>query len=885
GTVVAPNATIRLAPLNGGSHEGSFFAKRLEAEARTPINFVPFDHWDFIMPPILTVECVSRAANFNSAALFSFTNQLDYTVNIEGGDRNYVETEKLKKDPLEVFEPGVHTKYYWVPFTGKKICWTLSGNKVCANLSTRGCTLDDYTIVPQNVSYQPSSTLSAPILPNDPTDYKWSFIAKGEASLNKATLDETLYSSDERSKIIVKPYYHHHNHWDDLYLKLDYLDQVQYKDLLKKGSDVASFGWLSDMDDLEMIFYFDPPQVASSTGFWPIKLYIKDKEEHEIGDTVTFWKVDQEISEDGKTVRNDANSLPGTLDQDEFLCGIYASQDGAYDLEWGACYRVEVRDPKICLNWNAEYIGGAGEDDYNLTGIQSIPASFTYAKFNITGAKEGYANWPGYYPLDADGCIPEEYMPSLNQLIAADPAIPVVIEYDIAGRLEYFDDVTSQSSIFNILNKEDYDPYLRIPIPATVPPTQEQVFNIHDSFEVDQNTLGSQFKISHNIEYNNEFTKTAAGVSHLLKKQYDDYDMDLVNKNIDIYAQSQSAITAANTGTAFAYENKVYLRDANGVEFGDSTRKFTFAHEFGHAIQFLESSELTSINANYLYTIVVHDKYGKVSTDTNPQALPDECRCFTSSEFSPKHCMQSLEWPTSAISEAFAHFYAAISWNEQSENDCWFSFVKWMYTPDCPAGNICHDAKLVIADTDTSVLSKLNDFPEQPDTDSDWQMVEAPVNVSCDLGANQIKWQKWRNRYCTSDGIDLDSDGDIEYVVGDADNNMIVDYVTSDDMRSMGVEMDWMRFFWEINTKGDSDERWSVADITKVLETAALDTTIDTDTDTDTDFITGANSVTFEKMLKAARALQISTPANWSAKKINFFINKGAIAGVDENLQ
>ncbi|MBN2342738.1 MAG: C-type lectin domain-containing protein [Deltaproteobacteria bacterium] len=49
GTVVAPNATVRLAPLNGGSHEGSFFAKRVDAEARTPINLVPFDHWDVLI--------------------------------------------------------------------------------------------------------------------------------------------------------------------------------------------------------------------------------------------------------------------------------------------------------------------------------------------------------------------------------------------------------------------------------------------------------------------------------------------------------------------------------------------------------------------------------------------------------------------------------------------------------------------------------------------------------------------------------------------------------------------------------------------------------------------------------------------------------------------
>ena len=50
GTLVAPNALIRLAPLNGGRHKGQFIGKSINAEAHTPIDFVPYKHWSEIVP-------------------------------------------------------------------------------------------------------------------------------------------------------------------------------------------------------------------------------------------------------------------------------------------------------------------------------------------------------------------------------------------------------------------------------------------------------------------------------------------------------------------------------------------------------------------------------------------------------------------------------------------------------------------------------------------------------------------------------------------------------------------------------------------------------------------------------------------------------------------
>ena len=39
-----------------------------------------------------------------------------------------------------------------------------------------------------------------------------------------------------------------------------------------------------------------------------------------------------------------------------------------------------------------------------------------------------------------------------------------------------------------------------------------------------------------------------------------------------------------------------------------------------------------------------------------------------------------------------------------------------------------------------------------------WIMVKAPVAVSCNIGNDQLAWQKWRNNYCAAKGEELNND-------------------------------------------------------------------------------------------------------------------------------
>lgn len=56
GTVVAPRAHLRLSPVDGSGHQGSFWAKSIDVGARNPIQFVPSQVWQSFLPELVGTE-------------------------------------------------------------------------------------------------------------------------------------------------------------------------------------------------------------------------------------------------------------------------------------------------------------------------------------------------------------------------------------------------------------------------------------------------------------------------------------------------------------------------------------------------------------------------------------------------------------------------------------------------------------------------------------------------------------------------------------------------------------------------------------------------------------------------------------------------------------
>ncbi|MBN2340305.1 MAG: hypothetical protein JXR45_02400, partial [Deltaproteobacteria bacterium] len=784
GTVVAPNAMIRLAPLNGGAHEGSFFGKRVELEAHTPINFIPFDHWDWLMPPTISVGCVSRSAQLHSAALFSFENPLDFAVEIPRGIRNDIATDVEKHAPLQYFEPGVHEKHYWIPFIGEELCWTLAGETVCADSSTIGCTLTDYknTLVKNDVqaleykdSYPYLEDLVAP-------DGDWSFLPDSGGTFDFGLPTPTVASNSIWTFELEWQMPHYPLLLDMSYVIFSIGDESFLKHGLDLACDDCQPGYL--MGEPVYLTLSNPNSAANIESGFSLRLFPPNG--------FPVFKEEFEVTPDGSQLIVNSNS--------------FNSYDGYCffnDIWWEktVCVKRLSEKPRFCLNWEVQFAGGIGEDELASTAIQSVPASYVYAKLNIENGADPFDAWTNYYPLDKDGCVPDEFAPTPEQLTPLDSSIPVTAEIELAGKFEYVDAAGARTNtVWTLIDELD------------------DVFVIRKTFEVNDYMSSNHFitvpvRNSAGEPFNNEFTKVAAIIGQLFQAHANGKDMGIVGSNETIHANFSEA--------DFPYyrpsDGKLYLRKdgsgaagSNTLPFGDASRKFSVAHEFGHLIQYAHVANFGT-NDPFDYVVRLRDPLtGKVDTNKSPFVAVDECRCFVSKNMSDLHCMQSLALPNTGIGEGFANFYSSMLWNASDEDDCVYGYPKSMYVPDCPAGAVncdvdncddpdvtlrCWDAEQVLATNNREVLDYLGGFPSAPK--SGWKIVEGMVPLECNTSGAQSEWQKWRNVQCLDPAV------------------------ATPDMKQLGVEMDWTRFYSELNRIADTDEQWSVSDMLRVLGYAA----------------------------------------------------------------
>jgi len=99
----------------------------------------------------------------------------------------------------------------------------------------------------------------------------------------------------------------------------------------------------------------------------------------------------------------------------------------------------------------------------------------------------------------------------------------------------------------------------------------------------------------------------------------------------------------------------VYLKS-----FGAS-RKYITAHEFGHAIMYKK-------HGGYVGSNYTHNGGGS--------------SCITQGLKPNEHMLTSQEYQSCAMNEGWAHFYSAVTWNNDEETDCKFQYYK-----DCDHDN------------------------------------------------------------------------------------------------------------------------------------------------------------------------------------------------------
>jgi hypothetical protein len=858
-TVVAPNATIRLAPLNGGTHEGSFFAKRIEAHARTPINFVKFEFWEHLLPPQIVLECVSRAANFNSAALYSFNNPLGREVHILAGPNNFAEADILRGEPLQVFAPGEHKNLFWLPYIGKEICWTIFNKSVCANLSTRGCTLDDYVL---EKSTDPDAGIfknsgdalgNVELIPNNyPQNSYW------------VDGDDTEYDYDTPANIYESDAVHIFTPEDSSGIELENYDG--YSDKWRVEVVRWSRGRPAAWNKLEMRVKFGELNASAIVcekrldyrngkclrNNLIFEFPIEERPEDGTEIKIRIWDLDKRTSDD--LMHKADIELPHGSEY-QTLC---AKGD------WTICYRIwpagvprQTSDSeRICFDWDVQLTGGAGEHYYNYQGRQKIPAGFMQGKISIQGGEDEYSEPPEHFVLDQRGCIPSEYGIKSSHIQSTN-GDGVSVNFKALGNFLYVENNEVKTK-WKIENFE-----------------LENVFLLDLNYNMNEHEKNEFGEIRLPIPYNNEFTKSGATVSHIFAQQKKGRDMGIIGKNIRIWPDSRDAITQGSP-----YFNHIepkqpsdpgkgvhlrpsynYYTNFPGFAQGDATDKFTITHEIGHALQNLGTPNWDSLSrftdsegkeiGSYYYRLKVIDSNGKIHLLFNPPASPDECKCYATGYYLDYHCMQGLLLTNGALLEGFAHYYAGLPWNLETE--CWTTYVKWMYAPNCSPGNICYDA----SNLSQEIKDSLSRYPEYPLPN--WQMIEAPVIYACDLGLNQNEWHKWRNRHCL--GADIIPEGATIPPLAPGEEEV---YRISGDLKALTTEMDWMKFLREVNVSGTPEEKFTINEILGIIDQASVNS---------------EGHVTYSEMLDV-----VKTNYEPESPKVDYFEDAGDLAGVSEDL-
>lgn len=126
-------------------------------------------------------------------------------------------------------------------------------------------------------------------------------------------------------------------------------------------------------------------------------------------------------------------------------------------------------------------------------------------------------------------------------------------------------------------------------------------------------------------------------------------DGGLENKTFDFYTVYDAVVDPCNNGTgACSAGGDVFLNTS-----GNASR-FVIVHEMGHALGYFASDASTSV--------------GDYTANSGI--------CYTASASPRVHEMNSKEWQSSAIKEGWAHFYAAVAFNELTETDCGFVYYK-----------------------------------------------------------------------------------------------------------------------------------------------------------------------------------------------------------------
>ena len=425
---------------------------------------------------------------------------------------------------------------------------------------------------------------------------------------------------------------------------------------------------------------------------------------------------------------------------------------------------VRAESMKICFKISAEFVdgGGSGKEDYFYhTSKEFYEARYTHIVVKKEGDDIDDALWNDF--LDGDGC---------TGMMALDPAT----DYDVTW---YTRVGTTQGRTIEIPkdgdvgcgywcpDQENYYEYadlLRTPDSFGTLTDDVMLWDIEwESPRANLVVLGGW------LMHRADELFFPANTSIVIKIDGDPERCDMAGLGGVYTRPSGDNICATSTNNG----------ESDRHTMTDSAYyKFAVAHELGHGVQY--SRGVASPDPRNQYSGSA-DEDGNWVDDTSlapndPSTSSAYCKCahVDPDDGSRAHCFQSREWTREAMGEGYAHFFASALFNDRpadgqfNPRDCWFAYPKQGYDW-FPIGN---DVMFLAVDDTPPVFHMCANV--KPGVKPEYPVTPFP----------------WMDNLCNPGEEDDDED--------------------------VGVERDWLSFFWHLyadDLGAPDDKRFSIEDI------------------------------------------------------------------------
>lgn len=761
GSILAPFADLRLAPTYAG-HRGSFFGKSVRVEARTPIRFEPFRHWAALFGLRTFVSCLSRSRVDSAAGIFGYESENASAIDVPLGPDNAL-IGTIASTPTVTFLPGRSAFAFYGYFnpTATNAIWSLLGSEVAATDSTPRCAADEAVSVPDiGVAFdQPGRVSDAARGRALPNVYGAGYSTvpvppvriEAPAGLRVAPRTTPLAATNTKFRLTLTNVTAGDDGCGD--------NDLFVRPVIVNGVDFGRRDLEDCVDDnscretFEVSIESTQATVPVSIDLWDADALFCGGDDRQLTVALTF---------DAKTGQTLGGGLTGFDPAESRFIDPGATCVRSADGD-GFCWSVEVvRPPEICLEWRADFIDsgpwsdGSSEDFGAVRGAQVFPASRALARVILADTTRERFRFEGV--LDMRGCIPTEQLPSQEawargEGFEASFAVATQLCADPSGALCALDSRAPRGPANIVVadsrasGMSSFCSVLTEREGRTVPNCK--VTTASQGAFAGWPDGGAPPIVRANGADGDSLTpatRVAAVVGQILQREAEsDGDLSVTLGLVERrYAD-------ASAPTIYAYEACPGTRTACAS---------------GNQL-FLEPDDLLrpGVPGSHRFKYVVAHEFGhffqaasqgRFAFDYSGDDATARCACRHVVPGDDSHCLQSLESIGAGQSEGYAHFLAAKTWNRSTEPDCTFVNYKEFLDTSCRPGS-----EECAPDPDAPGL-----FRSQP-----------PYPISCATRT------RWRNSVC-------------------------FDGTQTDDKLRQAVEVDWLQFYWSVNTDV-LERRWS----------------------------------------------------------------------------